>query len=292
MSDHGLTFGIKASQQHASIGDLRRLWHVADEAGFDSCWAFDHLVPMGRVREGDIFEGWTILAAMAEATRRIRIGTLVTSNLYRHPGLLAKMAVTVDHLSGGRLTMGIGAGGDAYADAMFGLPGPAAPERVGRLSEACDVLTRLWTEETVTFRGTYYTLEEAHSDPKPLQKPRLPLWIASSGPRYGLRVVATHADVWLIASLTPDDLGDLARLSRRLDEHCADVGRDPATIRRAVQFRVPDRADEILRAAERYTRAGFSDLILMPYQGGAGRVEELAGLLPALRALGGTAGYS
>ncbi|MGA2827776.1 MAG: LLM class flavin-dependent oxidoreductase [Streptosporangiaceae bacterium] len=288
MSDHGLTIGIKASQQHASIGDLRRLWHTADEAGFDSCWAFDHLVPMGRVREGDIFEGWTILAAMAEATRRIRIGTLVTSNLYRHPGLLAKMAVTVDHLSGGRLTMGLGAGGDAYADAMFGLPLPTARERVGRLGEACDVLTRLWTEQTVTFRGTYYTLEEAHSDPKPLQKPRLPLWIASNGPRYGLRVVAAHADVWLNASLTPEDLGDLVRLSRRLDEHCADVGRDPATIRRAVQFRVPDRADEILRAAERYARAGFSDLILMPYQGGADRVEELAGLLPALRALGET----
>jgi alkanesulfonate monooxygenase SsuD/methylene tetrahydromethanopterin reductase-like flavin-dependent oxidoreductase (luciferase family) len=292
MSDHGLTFGIKASQQHASISDLRQLWHIADEAGFDSCWAFDHLVPMGRVREGDIFEGWTILAAMAEATRRIRIGTLVTSNLYRHPGLLAKMAVTVDHLSGGRLTMGLGAGGDAYADAMFGLPLPTARERIERLGEACDVLTRLWTEQTVTFRGTYYTLEEAHSDPKPLQKPRIPLWIGSSGPRYGLRVVATYADVWLNASLTPEDLGDLGRLSRRLDEHCADVGRDPATIRRAVQFRVPDRADEILRAAERYARAGFSDLILMPYQGGADRVEELAGLLPALRALGGTPGYS
>jgi alkanesulfonate monooxygenase SsuD/methylene tetrahydromethanopterin reductase-like flavin-dependent oxidoreductase (luciferase family) len=289
MSDHVLTFGIKASQQHTSIGELRQVWHIADEAGFDSCWAFDHLVPMGRVREGDIFEGWTILAAMAEATRQIRIGTLVTSNLYRHPGLLAKMAVTVDHLSGGRLTMGLGAGGDAYADAMFGLPSPAARERIGRLSEACEVLTRLWTEETVTFRGNYYTLEDAQSEPKPLQRPRLPLGIASSGPRYGLRVVAAHADIWLNASLAPEDLDDLTRLSglsRRLDEHCADAGRDPATIRRAVQFRVPDRGDEILRAAERYARAGFSDLILMPYQGGPGLVEELAGLLPALRALG------
>lgn len=290
MTPSTLTFGIKASQQHASIGDQRQMWQVADEAGFDSCWAFDHLVPMGRVREGDIFEAWTILAAMAAATRRIRIGTLVTSNLYRHPGLLAKMAVTVDHVSGGRLAMGLGAGGDAYADAMFGLPAYPARERIERLSETCEVLTRLWTEKTVTFRGAYYTLEEAQSDPKPLQQPRPPLWIGSSGARYGLRVVATHADVWLNASLTPEDLGELTRLSRRLDEHCADIGRDPATIRRAVQFRVPDRGDEIVRAAERYAKAGFSDLILMPYQGGPARVGELAALLPRLRALGETPG--
>jgi alkanesulfonate monooxygenase SsuD/methylene tetrahydromethanopterin reductase-like flavin-dependent oxidoreductase (luciferase family) len=286
MAVQQLTFGVKASQQHSSIDVLRQVWAVADDAGFDGCWAFDHFVPMGRVRDGDIFEAWTILAAMAQATRQVRIGTLVTSNLYRHPGILAKMAVTVDHLSGGRLAMGIGAGGDDHADTMLGLPVYPARERVERLGETCEVLKLLWTQEAVTFTGTYYRLEQAKSDPKPVQRPGPPLWIASNGERYGLRVVAEHADVWLTASLLPGQIDEQARLSRVLDRHCADIGRNPATIRRAVQFRQPDSVDETLRAAERYVRAGFSDIVFMPSQGGPGRIEELAAILPALRGLG------
>jgi F420-dependent oxidoreductase-like protein len=281
-----LTFGIKASQQRATIDEIRQLWTVADAGGFDSCWAFDHFAAMGRDRSGDIFEAWTILAAMAEATRRIRIGTVVTGNIYRHPGILAKMAATVDHLSGGRLTMGIGAGGDDYADTMLGLPAYPARERIERLAEACQVLERLWTEESVTFAGTYYRLQQAHSEPKPVQRPRPPLWIGSSGERYGLRVVAQYADTWVNASLNPADLTELTRLSRILDRHCADIGRDPATIRRAVQFPLPADADETMAAAEGYVRAGFSDILFMPYYGGARRIEELATLLPKLRALG------
>jgi alkanesulfonate monooxygenase SsuD/methylene tetrahydromethanopterin reductase-like flavin-dependent oxidoreductase (luciferase family) len=242
---------VNASQQHVSVEDLRQAWVTADEAGFDGCWALDHLIPLGRVRDGDIFEAWTILAAMAEATRRVRVGTMVTSNLYRHPAILAKMAVTVDHLSGGRLDMGLGAGGDEHADTMLGLPACPARERITRLGEACQVLRRLWTEESVTFAGACYRLEQARSEPKPVQRPAPPLWIASNGARYGLRVVAEHADVWVTASLLPDQLDEQVRLSGVLDRHCEAIGRDPGTIRRAVQFRVPDTADGTLRAAER-----------------------------------------
>jgi F420-dependent oxidoreductase-like protein len=280
------TLGLKASQQHMTIDQARQIWALADEGGFDSCWAFDHFAPMGRVRTGDIFEAWTLLAAMAEATRRVRIGTVVTGNIYRHPGILAKMAATVDHVSSGRLVMGLGAGGDEYADTMLGLPAYPARERIARLAEACQVLTLLWTQESVTFTGQYYQLEQALSDPKPVQRPRPPLWIGSSGERYGLRVVAEHADVWINASLRPDDLDELARLSQVLDRHCEDIGRDPASIGRAVQFRLPAGDDETMRAVERYLQAGFTELLFMPYEGGLRRIGQLAEQLPKLRTLG------
>jgi F420-dependent oxidoreductase-like protein len=286
MSDERLTFGLKASQQRQPMATLRRMWRIADEGGWDSCWAFDHFVPMGGDRTGDIFEAWTTLAAMAEATERVRIGTLVTGNGYRHPAILAKMAVTVDHISAGRLLMGIGAGGDAAADAMLGLPMDPARERIERLDEACQVLQALWTQQTVTFQGRHYRLDGAVSDPKPVQRPRPPIWIGSSGERYGLRVVARHADVWMNASMNPEDVEDLLRLSRTLDRHCADIGRDPATIRRAVQFRLPADADETMRAVERYVLAGFSDLLFMPIGVGLSEIEATAALLPKLRAIG------
>ena len=278
------TFGLKVSQQRMSIDGLRQIWAIADD-GFDTCWAFDHLIPMGRDRQGDIFEAWTTLAAMAQATSRVRIGTLVTGNLYRHPGLLAKMAATVDHLSAGRLIMGLGAGGDDYADSMFGLPALPARERIERLAEACQVLKLLWSHDVVSFAGRHYQLDQARSDPKPVQRPAPPLWIGSSGQRYGLRVVAEHADGWVSASLSSEP-DELVALSRVLDRHCQEIGRDPASIRRAVQFRLPPDAEQTLRAAESYLRAGFQDLVFMPYEGGSARIEALATLLPRLRTLG------
>lgn len=289
-----LTFGLKASQQHIGIDALREVWAIADDGGFDGCWLFDHFAPMGRERAGDIFEAWTALAAMAQATRRVRVGTLVTGNAYRHPGMLAKMAVTVDHISGGRLDLGLGAGGDSYVETMLGMPQPGARERVERLDEACQVLTSLWTKPSSTFTGRYYRLEEAVADPKPVQRPHPPLWLASNGERLGLRVVAQHADVWVTsqppaADPAEPDIAAVERLSRILDRHCEAVGRDPATIRRAVQFRLPDGADEALRVAELHARAGFTDLILMRYAATASATAaaaEVAALLPKLRTIG------
>jgi F420-dependent oxidoreductase-like protein len=265
---------------------MRQLWTIADEGGFDSCWAFDHFAPMGRVRTGDIFEAWITLAAMAQATQRVRIGTLVTGNIYRHPGVLAKMAVTVDHLSAGRLTMGIGAGGDDYADTMLGIPSPPVRERIERLDEACQLLKLLWSEEVATFTGKHYHLAQAVCDPKPVQHPRPPIWIGSNGERYGLAVVAKHADVWITASMNPEDVDELTRVSGVLDRHCEAIGRDPGTIRRAVQFPLPAEPDETTRAVERYVRAGFSDIVFMPFHGGPALVEATATLLPKLRTLG------
>jgi alkanesulfonate monooxygenase SsuD/methylene tetrahydromethanopterin reductase-like flavin-dependent oxidoreductase (luciferase family) len=274
-----LTVGIKQSQQFVTVAELRDAWAAADEGGFDSAWVFDHFAPMGPVRSGPVFEAWTLLAAMAQATRRVRIGCLVTGNGYRHPAILAKMAVTVDHLSGGRLEMGLGAGGDAAVDGALGLPLPPAPERIARLAEACRVLGGLWTEPLTDSPGPHYPLARAEAEPKPVQRPGPPLWLGSAGERLGLRVVAEHADVWVTAQLPGVPAAEFGRLSGVLDGHCATVGRDPATLRRAVQFRAGDR-ETTLRTAEGYVRAGATDLILM------GAAEQAAELLPELRALG------
>ena len=279
-----LRIGWKASQQHIPITEYQRRWTTIDQSGFDSCWVFDHLIPMGGDRTGSIFEAWTVLSAMAQLTSRVRLGTLVTGNGYRHPGLLAKMAVTVDQISGGRLDVGLGAGGDEAADSRFGLPPVPARERVERLDEAAQVLRLLWTEPVSSFGGRHYQLDGARSDPKPVQRP-MPLWLASNGERFGLRVVAERADTWLTATFGSEP-GDLVRVSAVLDRHCADLGRDPATLRRAVQFPLSPTDDETLRTAERFARAGFSELILMPRTGDPDRLEATAALLPRLREVG------
>jgi len=281
------TFGLKPPQQFIGVAALREIWTVADEAGFDGCWVFDHLAPMGPVRTGDVFDGWTLLAAMAQATTRVRIGCLVSGNTNRHPGTLAKIAATIDHLSGGRLDVGLGAGGDHVTDAMMGTPTPPAGERVERLAEALTVLDLLWTRPVADFQGRHYTLTGAISDPKPLQA-RPPLWLGSSGELRGLRVVAEHADVWLNAALPGTGIPELRRLSAVLDTHCAAVGRDPAEIRRAVQFRLPRDPDAALRLAGEYLRAGFHELVLMPAGGddAVRAAHEAASLLARLRDLG------
>lgn len=281
------TVGLKPPQQHIDITALRETWAIADDAGFDGCWVFDHLAPMGPVRSGDIFDGWTLLAAMAEATRRVRIGCLVSGNTNRHPGTFAKIAATVDHLSGGRLDVGLGAGGDAHTDVMMGTPTPPPVERVEKLAETCEILRLLWTRGETDYRGRHYTLTSAVSDPKPRQ-PRPPLWLGSSGEKLGLRVVAEHADVWLNAALPGTDITELQRLSRVLDEHCTAVGRDPAAVRRAVQFRLPSDADSALHLAQSYVDAGFTELVLMPtgHDSVVKAAEAAADLLPRLRELG------
>src|SRR5262245_8912593 len=206
---------------------MRAVWRIADESGFDHVWNFDHFAAIAGDPAGDVLEGWTRLGALAEATSRLRIGCMVTGNTYRHPGVLAKMAVTVDHLSNGRLEMGIGAGWAEIEHTTLGLEFGASPgRRIAWLDEACRVMKLLWTEERASFEGQRYRLDGAYGNPKPVQRPWPPLWIGGRGERRTLRVVAEHADVWN----TGDEPEEVARLSGVLDRHCADVGRDPSEI--------------------------------------------------------------
>jgi len=287
-SDTPLRIGIKLAPQHTTIDELRGVWQLADEAGFDSCWNFDHFASIGSDDpSGDVFEGWTLLAAMAEGTSRVRIGCMVTGNTYRHPAVLAKMAVTVDHLSGGRLDFGLGAAWAEVEHTMLGLELGSVRGRLDRFEEACQVIRSLWTQPTTTFQGKYYELTDALANPKPVQRPGPPFWIGGSGRKRTLRITAQYADAWNAAG---GSVEELAELSGVLDQHCADVGRDPAEIRRTVQVRFgDDRTDpeELLPVIESYAGIGIGEVIVVLRGGEAvARAEKVATVLPQLRSIG------
>ena len=279
-----LRFGLKLSQQIHPIDVQREAWRAADAAGFDHIWPFDHLIALGQDPTQPIFDGWTILGAVAENTKKTRIGLNVTGNLYRHPGLLAKIAVTVDHLSKGRLEFGIGAAWNEPEFRQQGLPFPSAADRIRMLDESIKAIKLLWADGRATFAGRFYQLSDAIAEPKPVQKPHPPIWIGGSGPKRTLRVVARHADVWNGGGASDEETQGLLKI---LAEHCAKVGRDMSTIRLSGNIRADD-AEAALRQVEARRRMGYSDFLLFPGQGPDLRagVETAAKLLPRLRQLG------
>ena len=278
-----LRFGLKLSQ-NATIDELRALWRLADEAGFDSCWVMDHFATLGPRDDGPIFETWTMLAAMAQLTTHTRIGCAVVGNTYRHPAVLAKMAVTVDHLSHGRLEFGLGAGWAENEHEMLGLEFGSKNDRADRLEESVQVIRALWTQPRTTFEGQHYRLREAVAEPKPVQQPYPPIWIGGSGPKRTLRITAQYADVWNAAGGSPEEV---AASSAILDQHCADVGRDPGQIRRSVQVGVGEEdLSQIRPTIEAYVQVGVTDFLLITRGDDPQAIgERLAAQLPQLREL-------
>jgi probable F420-dependent oxidoreductase len=284
-----LRYGLKFSQQVHSIDVHIDVWRTGDEAGFDHIWPFDHLIALGPDPAAPIFDGWTALGAMAAITKRARMGLNVTGNLYRHPGLMAKIAVTVDHISNGRLEFGIGTGWNEPEFTQFGLPFPSAGDRVTMLDESLRAMKLLWSEPRSTYKGRFYELNDAIAEPKPVQRPHPPIWIGSKGERM-LRLTARHADVWNSNARSFEE--SVAAL-RYLDEACLKIGRDPATLRRSINVTL-DGADMTLAKADAAVKAGFSELLIMigargqamPAADPRKRAEEAAALLPRLRALG------
>jgi F420-dependent oxidoreductase-like protein len=253
-------FGLKVSAQDRSLETLRATWLIAEDAGFDHVWTYDHLASVGaRGPALPVFESWTLLAAMAESTKRARIGCMVTGNTYRHPALLAKEAVTVDHLSNGRLEFGIGAAWSEIEHTMFGIGG--LEHRVGMLDEALQVIKSLWTRDSTTFTGRYYQLSDAVANPKPVQKPHPPIWVGASGPST-LRLVARHADVWNISgNIAPERVRSLVQM---FEGACGTVERDPATIRRSIQLHWDGEDLERLREESlRYRESGFVEQVVI-----------------------------
>lgn len=188
-----MRFAIKTAPQHTTFKAMLEVWQAADDIElFESGWTFDHFYPIVSDHSGPCLEGWVTLAALAQATRRLRLGTLVTGIHYRHPAVLANMAATLDIVSGGRLEIGIGAGWNEEESGAYGIALGTPKERSDRFEEACAVLAGLLSDETTTFHGSFFSLTDARCDPKPVQRPHPPICIggAGSGGRSGRRPVS------------------------------------------------------------------------------------------------------
>jgi alkanesulfonate monooxygenase SsuD/methylene tetrahydromethanopterin reductase-like flavin-dependent oxidoreductase (luciferase family) len=279
------SFGIMTAPQQVGYADLLRVWREADGVReIEHAWLFDHLMPIAGDPAGPAFEGWTLLSALAAQTQRLRLGLLVTSNRFRPPAMLAKMAATVDVVSGGRLQFGIGVGsrpGHPVARreyAAHGLPFVDAATAVAALGEAVAVIRRLWAEDApFDVTGEHVRLTGAYCNPKPVQRPGPPVLIGGRSTAT-LRVVAEHADIWN----HPGDLADGVERSALLDRLCAEIGRDPAAITRSIVLPVSyDDPGAARTAARRAVDAGFDHLVLglpAPYPAGVARwvAEEVA----------------
>jgi alkanesulfonate monooxygenase SsuD/methylene tetrahydromethanopterin reductase-like flavin-dependent oxidoreductase (luciferase family) len=273
-----VTFGLKTSPVHMTYEAIQRAWLQADEVTeIEHAWLWDHLLPLTGPRDGYIFEGWTLLAALAAQTRRLRLGLMVSSNRIRPPAVLGKMATTVDVISGGRLVLGLGVGGTRQPADSHGIPGDnpgiaefaayglslvPPGEGIGRLAESLTILRRMFTEDVFDFDGTYYTLTGTRNQPAPVQQPGPPILVGGSGTRL-LRVAAEHADIWNVPGPPHGSLEFVTERSRVLDQHCAAIGRDPASLTRSVQllFPVTDAAT-VRPMIGALVAAGFGHIVL------------------------------
>ena len=232
-------FGVFVPQgwkmELASIPDPAAKWaHAVDTAmlaerlGFDSVWVYDHFHNVPQPAHETVFEAWTVMAAISQRTERVRLGQMVTCAGYRSPAYLAKVASTVDVISGGRLDFGIGAGWYEHEFRAYGYGFPPPKDRIGALRETVEIVLSMWTEPDTTYAGRYFQVDGAQCDPKPVQRPHPPIWIGGGGEQLTLRVVARHADYSNFGG-SPDEW---ARKREILKGHCRAVGRDEATIRK------------------------------------------------------------
>lgn len=272
-------FGIMTAPQQVSYADVLGVWREADSIPqIEHAWLFDHLMPIGGDPNGPTLEGWTLLSALAAQTERLRLGVLVSSNRFRAPAMLAKIAATVDNVAAGRLDFGIGVGSRPSPPAAWreypahGLPFHDFAHAVGSLAEACTVIRRLWSEsEPFDFDGDYIHLVGAFCNPKPLQRPHPPIVIGGQATAT-LRVVAEHADIWNIGG---GDIENAVARGALLDLLCAEIGRDPASITRSIHLPVSydhpaTTRDSIALAID----AGFEHIVLgmsAPYPAHAAR---------------------
>ncbi len=243
-----MRFAFKTAPQNTTWSHMLAIWREADGIElFESGWLFDHFYPITGDSTGPCLEGWTTLTALAQATRRLRLGTLVTGIHYRHPAVLAKMAAAIDIISDGRLELGIGAGWNEEESGAYGIELGSPGERSDRFEEACQVLIGLLSQETTDFAGEYYQLSSARCEPKGPQRPHPPICIGGSGERRTLRTAARYAQHWNFVGGTPEEF---AHKRDVLFEHCANIGRDRSEITLSSHIRLDsDSAEDLERTA-------------------------------------------
>jgi F420-dependent oxidoreductase-like protein len=254
---HPIRFGIQTPQQNTTWSEMLSLWREADSLGYDTAWVFDHFLPIFSDPTGPCMEAWTALAALAMATHNVRVGAMVTGNTYRHPAVLAKMATTVDIISGGRLILGIGAGWFELEHQQYGIPFHTIGGRLQRLDESLEMIKLLWTQDRSTFNGRHYKLENASFNPKPLQKPHPPILVGATGENIALCIVAKHAQMWNSFGTPEVFRNKIARLT----DHCERIGRDPATIEKSVLLTGVFPLNDARRQVDEYVAAGVTHLI-------------------------------
>lgn len=223
-----MRFAFKTSPQNTTWTDMLQVWRAADQIEiFESGWTFDHFYPIVGPSSGPCLEGWTTLTALAQATSRLRLGTLVTGVHYRHPAVLANMVAALDIISNGRLELGIGAGWNEEESGAYGIELGTVKERLDRFEEATQVLIGLLSQPTTTFDGKFYQLNNARNEPRGPQRPHPPICMGGSGEKRTLRITARYADHWNFVQGTPEEF---AHKRDVLWTHCAEIGRDPAEI--------------------------------------------------------------
>jgi len=251
-----MRFGLDVTPQRLPWDEVVRRAKLAEDLGFDGVWGFDHFQPMYGDGPGEVFEGMTYLAALASVTTRVRLGLLVAGMTYRHQSVYAAQALTVDHISHGRLEMSFGAAWYDKEHHELGIPFPSTGERFDLLEDSLEITTRLFTGEVVDYEGKRVSLQNAQLRPVPVQRPHPPIWIGGSGPKRTLPLVAKYADVWHSFG-TPNSMREAYE---RIDQLCEEAGRDPKSILRAGSISLDD-IDTSRKHAGKWRDAGYGYLV-------------------------------
>lgn len=275
-------FAVKTPTHHTTWEQMLEVWKAADQIDlFESAWNFDHFYPLRGDTDGPCLEAWVTLSALAQATSRLRVGTMVNGMHFRHPAVTAAMASSLDIVSGGRLELGLGAGWYQREVEAYGMELGTTDERMTRFEEGTEVIHSLLTNEYSDFEGRFYHLTRARNEPKPIQSPRPPIVIGGRGEKRTLRLVARYASMW-DAMFVEDEKDEWKRLRDVLHGHCENVGRNPTEISSSCHLRVapdPDPSEVASRAAVMFETGLDVVILALGHAHDAGTVERLAAAL-------------